>query len=158
MLNQPIPDFELPSTGTKVFHLSRTSGKNLVIYFYPKDNTPGCTTEGQEFRDAYRDFAALDCDIVGISRDSIKSHEGFKMKMDFPFELLSDADEAVCKLFDVIKMKNMYGKQVRGIERSTFVLDGQQILRKEWRGVKVAGHVQEVLEFVKTLPRERHEP
>jgi thioredoxin-dependent peroxiredoxin len=157
MLNQPVPYFELPSTGNKVFHLSAASGKNLVIYFYPKDNTPGCTTEGQEFRDAYGDFSALDCDIVGISRDSIKSHEGFKMKMDFPFQLLSDADEVVCKLFDVIKIKNMYGKQVRGIERSTFVLDCQQVLRKEWRGVKVGGHVQEVLKFVKTLPRERHE-
>jgi len=151
MLNQPIPDFELPSTGNKVFHLSATSGKNLVIYFYPKDNTPGCTTEGQEFRDASGDFATLDCDIVGISRDSIKSHEGFKMKMDFPFELLSDADEAVCKLFNVIKMKNMYGKQVRGIERSTFVIDGTGKLVREWRGVRVPGHVDEALAFVKTL-------
>jgi thioredoxin-dependent peroxiredoxin len=158
MLNQPVPDFEVPSTSNKIFHLSAASGKNLVIYFYPKDNTPGCTTEGQEFRDAYGDFAKHDCDIVGISRDSVKSHEGFKIKMDFPFELLSDTDESVCKLFNVIKMKNMYGKQVRGIERSTFVLDRRQILRGEWRGVKVAGHVQEVLEFVKTLPRESHEP
>lgn len=154
MLAQPIPDFELPSTGDKVFSLSKASGKNLVIYFYPKDDTPGCTTEGQQFRDAYSEFAKLDCDIVGISRDNIKSHENFKTKMDFPFELLSDSDEAVCKLFDVMKMKNMYGKQVRGIERSTFVLDAKGTLRKEWRGVKVPGHVQEVLEFVKTLPRE----
>ena len=158
MLNQPVPDFEVPSTSNKIFRLSGASGKNLVIYFYPKDNTPGCTTEGQEFRDAYGDFEKLGCDIVGISRDSIKMHEGFKTKMDFPFELLSDTDESVCKLFNVIKMKNMYGKQVRGIERSTFVLDDRQILRREWRGVKVAGHVQEVLEFVKTLPRESHEP
>jgi peroxiredoxin Q/BCP len=158
MLNQPVPDFELQSTSNKIFSLSAASGKKLVIYFYPKDNTPGCTTEGQEFRDAYGDFVKLDCDIVGISRDSIKSHEGFKSKMDFPFELLSDTDESVCKLFNVIKMKNMYGKQVRGIERSTFVLDGRQILRREWRGVKVAGHVQEVLGFIKTLPRESHEP
>ena len=158
MLNQPVPDFEVPSTSNKIFRLSAASGKNLVIYFYPKDNTPGCTTEGQEFRDAYGDFEKLGCDIVGISRDSIKMHEGFKTKMDFPFELLSDTDESVCKLFNVIKMKNMYGKQVRGIERSTFVLDDRQILRREWRGVKVAGHVQEVLEFVKTLPRESHEP
>jgi thioredoxin-dependent peroxiredoxin len=156
-LNEPVPDFELPSTNNKVFDLSAASGKNLVIYFYPKDDTPGCTTEGQEFRDAYAEFAELDCDIVGISRDSIKSHENFKTKMDFPFELLSDTDETVCKLFDVMKMKNMYGKQVRGVERSTFVLDTKGILRKEWRGVKVAGHVQEVLEFVKTLPRENHE-
>lgn len=154
MLTQLIPDFELPSTGNKVFRLSKDSGKNLVIYFYPKDDTPGCTTEGQQFRDAYGEFAKLDCDIVGISRDSIKSHENFKAKMDFPFELLSDSDEAACKLFNVMKMKNMYGKQVRGIERSTFVLDTKGTLRKEWRGVKVPGHVQEVFEFVKTLPRE----
>ncbi len=154
MLTQPIPDFELPSTGNKVFSLSKVSGKNLVIYFYPKDDTPGCTTEGQQFRDAYSEFAKLDCDIVGISRDNIKSHENFKTKMNFPFELLSDSDEAVCKLFDVMKMKNMYGKQVRGIERSTFVLDAKGSLQREWRGVKVPGHVQEVLEFVKTLPRE----
>lgn len=154
MSTQPIPDFELPSTGDKVFSLSKASGKNLVIYFYPKDDTPGCTTEGQQFRDAYSEFAKLDCDIVGISRDNIKSHENFKTKMNFPFELLSDSDEAVCKLFDVMKMKNMYGKQVRGIERSTFVLDAKGTLQREWRGVKVPGHVQEVLEFVKTLPRE----
>lgn len=154
MSTQPIPDFELPSTGDKVFSLSKASGKNLVIYFYPKDDTPGCTTEGQQFRDAYSEFAKLDCDIVGISRDNIKSHENFKTKMDFPFELLSDSDEAVCKLFAVMKMKNMYGKQVRGIERSTFVLDAKGTLQREWRGVKVPGHVQEVLEFVKTFPRE----
>jgi thioredoxin-dependent peroxiredoxin len=154
MLTQPIPDFEVPSTGNKVFRLSQTPGKNLLIYFYPKDDTPGCTTEGQQFRDAYTEFTKLDCDIVGISRDSIKSHENFKMKMGFPFELLSDADEIVCKVFNVIKMKNMYGKQVRGIERSTFVLDAKGALQREWRGVKVPGHVQEVLEFVKTLPRE----
>lgn len=151
MLNQPVPDFELPSTSNKMFRLSAASGKNLVIYFYPKDNTPGCTTEGQEFRDAYGDFANLDCDIVGVSRDSIKSHEGFKIKMDFPFELLSDTDESVCKLFNVIKMKNMYGKQVRGVERTTFIIDGNGKLVKEWRGVKVPGHVDEVLEFVKAL-------
>jgi len=154
MLTQLIPDFELPSTGNKVFRLSKASGKNLVIYFYPKDDTPGCTTEGQQFRDAYSEFAKLDCDIVGISRDNIKSHENFKTKMDFPFELLSDSDETACKLFNVMKMKNMYGKQVRGIDRSTFVLDATGTLRREWRGVKVPGHVQEVLEFVKTLPRE----
>jgi peroxiredoxin Q/BCP len=157
MLNQPIPDFELPSTSNKTFRLSAASGKNLVIYFYPKDNTPGCTTEGQDFRDAYPEFAKLDCDIVGISRDSIKSHENFKMKMGFPFELLSDADETACKLFDVMKMKNMYGKQVRGIERSTFVVDAKGVLRKEWRGVKIPDHVQEVLEFVKALPKVNHE-
>jgi len=157
MLNQPIPDFELPSTSNKTFRLSAASGKNLVIYFYPKDNTPGCTTEGQDFRGAYPEFAKLDCDIVGISRDSIKSHENFKMKMGFPFELLSDADETACKLFDVMKMKNMYGKQVRGIESSTFVVDAKGVLRKEWRGVKIPDHVQEVLEFVKALSKVNHE-
>jgi peroxiredoxin Q/BCP len=146
-------DFELPSTGNKVFGFPNTSGKSLVIYFYPKDDTPGCTTEGQDFRDAYKEFTQFDCDIVGISRDMVKSHEKFKAKMNFPFELLSDSDETVCNLFNVMKMKNMYGKQVRGIERSTFVFDARGELRREWRGVKIPGHVMEVLEFVKTLPR-----
>lgn len=158
MLNQPVPDFELPSTGNKTFRLSAARGKNLVIYFYPKDDTPGCTTEGQEFRDACTEFTDVDCDIVGISRDNIKSHEKFKAKMNFPFELLSDTDETVCNLFGVMKMKNMYGKQVRGIDRSTFVVDTKGILRREWRSVKVPGHVQEVLEFAKTLPSQNHEP
>ena len=151
MLNQAIPDFELPSTGDKTFKLSDHIGKTLVIYFYPKDSTPGCTTQGQQFRDAYADFKALDAEIVGISRDSLKSHENFKTKFSFPFELLSDSDERACSLFDVIRMKNMYGKQVRGIQRSTFVLDKNGVLVREWRGVKVDGHVQEVLDFVKTL-------
>jgi thioredoxin-dependent peroxiredoxin len=151
MLNQPVPDFELPSTGNKNFALSAVKGKNLVIYFYPKDDTPGCTTEGEQFSDSYQEFVGCDCIVVGISRDSIQSHEKFKEKMGFPFELLSDTDETACKLFDVIKMKNMYGKQVRGIDRSTFVLDTDGILRREWRGVKVPGHVEEVLDFVKTL-------
>jgi thioredoxin-dependent peroxiredoxin len=151
MLNQPAPDFELPATGGSTFRLSRTKGKSLVLYFYPKDNTPGCTTEGQQFRDLHAQFTGLDCDIFGVSRDSIKSHENFKAKMNFPFELLSDANETACKLFDVIKMKNMYGKKVRGIERSTFVIDVKGIVRREWRGVKVPGHAEEVLEFVKTL-------
>lgn len=151
MLNEPAPDFELPATGGKTFRLSGTQGAPLVIYFYPKDNTPGCTTEGLQFRDLYPQFAKLGCEIYGVSRDSIKSHESFKAKMNFPFELLSDADETACKLFDVIKMKNMYGKKVRGIERSTFVIDAQGIVRREWRGVKVPGHAQQVLEFVKTI-------
>jgi len=151
MQNQTAPDFSLPSTGNKTFSLADAKGKYLVIYFYPKDNTPGCTTEGQDFRDHYAAFAAAGCEIVGISRDSIKSHENFRAKMGFPFELLSDADELACQLFDVIKMKNMYGKQVRGIERSTFVLgEGGSVLR-EWRGVKVPSHVAEVLAFVNTL-------
>lgn len=151
MLNQAIPDFELPSTGGKTFKLSDYLGKILVIYFYPKDSTPGCTTQGQQFRDAYADFQAAGTEIVGISRDSLRSHENFKAKFSFPFELLSDADEQACTLFDVIKMKNMYGKQVRGIQRSTFVIDTRGVLVREWRAVKVDGHVREVLDFVKTL-------
>ena len=151
ILNHLVSDFVLPSTGDKEFSLATNVGKNLVIYFYPKDDTPGCTTEGQDFRDHWFAFSEKNCVIVGVSRDSIRSHENFKEKMQFPFELLSDMDEKVCKLFDVIKMKNMYGKQVLGIERSTFVIDSQGILRKEWRGVKVPGHVQEVLDFVATL-------
>ncbi|SFK53212.1 peroxiredoxin Q/BCP [Nitrosomonas aestuarii] len=150
-IDKPAPDFQLPSTSGKIFTQSEMNGKHLVIYFYPKDNTPGCTTEGENFRDNYEAFKDLNCLVFGVSRDSMKSHENFKEKMKFPFELLSDVDEVACKLFDVIKMKNMYGKQVRGIERSTFVIDMNGILRKEWRGVKVPGHVEEVLAFVKSL-------
>jgi peroxiredoxin Q/BCP len=151
MLDEPAPDFELSATGGKTFRLSRAKGKNLVLYFYPKDNTPGCTTEGQQFRDLHPQFQKLGCDVYGVSRDSMTSHENFKAKMDFPFDLLSDTDETACKLFHVIKMKNMYGKKVRGIERSTFVIDSHGLVRREWRGVKVPDHAREVLEFVKTL-------
>jgi len=151
MLDQPAPDLELPATGGKTFRLSGAKGSPLVLYFYPKDNTPGCTTEGQHFRDLYVEFQKLKCEIYGVSRDSIKSHQNFKAKMKFPFELLSDSEETACKLYGVIKMKNMYGRKVRGIERSTFAIDGRGIVRREWRGVKVPGHVQEVLEFVRTL-------
>ena len=151
MLNQPIPDFELPSTGGKSFKLSDYRGKTLIIYFYPKDATPGCTAQGQQFRDAYAEFRGAGAEIFGISRDSLKSHENFKAKFSFPFELLSDADEIACGLFDVIKQKNMYGKQVRGIERSTFVIDANGMLVREWRKVKVDGHVAEVLSFVQSL-------
>ena len=151
MQNQNIIDFSLPSTGNKTFQLASAKGRHVVIYFYPKDNTPGCTTEGQAFRDQFAAFQTANCDIVGISRDSLKSHENFKAKMAFPFELLSDSDETVCEQFGVMKLKNMYGKQVRGIERSTFVIDRNGFLRKEWRGVKVPGHVEEVLAFVQTL-------
>ena len=133
------------------FQLSKAKHKFIVLYFYPKDNTPGCTTQGTQFRDLHKEFQKLDCGIYGISRDSLKSHENFRAKFGFPFELLSDAEEEACALFGVIKMKNMYGKKVRGIERSTFVLDRQRAIRREWRGVKVPGHVQEVLDFVKTL-------
>ena len=150
MPNKAVSDFSLPATGGKTFRLSESKARLLIIYFYPKDNTPGCTTEGLNFRDLYPEFRKAGCEIVGISRDSLKSHENFKAKMAFPFDLLSDEEEKVCSLFGVIKMKNMYGKQVRGIERSTFVLDAKRMLRREWRGLKVPGHVQEVLDFVKT--------
>lgn len=150
-LDRPVDNFALLSTGGETFSLIANAGKNLVIYFYPKDDTPGCTAEGKDFRDNWDAFTEKNCIIVGISRDSIKSHEDFKKKMGFPFELLSDTEEIACKLFNVVKMKDMYGKQVRGIERSTFVIDIKGILRKEWRGVKVPGHVQEVLDFVTTL-------
>ena len=146
-----VPDFEIASTGNRTFKLSAELGRALVLYFYPKDNTPGCTTEGQEFRDLHGEFARRGCAIYGVSRDSIKSHEGFKSKMSFPFDLLSDPDEKVCILFGVMKMKNMYGKKVRGVERSTFVIDPEGVVRKEWRGLKVPGHAREVLEFVKSL-------
>jgi peroxiredoxin Q/BCP len=151
MPGKAVKDFSLPSTGGGTFKLSDLRGKKLVVYFYPKDNTPGCTVEGGDFRERYKEFAKAGAEVVGISRDSLKSHEGFKAKMKFPFELLSDADEQVCTLFGVMKMKNMYGKKVRGIERSTFVLDGEGAIAREWRGVKVPGHVEEVLNFVKTL-------
>lgn len=152
MLDQPVEDFELPSTGSSsTFRLSAVRGKSLVIYFYPKDSTPGCTTEAQQFRDLHEDFARHGCTVLGVSRDSLKSHESFKAKLELPFELLSDAGETLCAQFGVIKMKNLYGKQVRGIERSTFVIDGAGVLRREWRGVKVPDHARQVLEFVKTL-------
>jgi peroxiredoxin Q/BCP len=151
MLDTALPDFSLPTTNGQTFQLSQQVGKNVVIYFYPKDSTPGCTTQGQNFRDLHAEFAAANTIILGISRDSLKSHENFKAKQGFPFELGSDSDEAICTLFAVMKMKNMYGKQVRGVERSTFVIDHNGVLRREWRGVKVPGHAQEVLEFVKTL-------
>jgi thioredoxin-dependent peroxiredoxin len=149
--NLAVPDFAAPSTGGSTFRLKDARGKPLVLDFYPKDNTPGCTDEGMQFRDLYPQFQGLGCAIYGISRDSLESHESFKAKMSFPFDLLSDPDEHLCEMFGVMKMKNMYGKQVRGIERSTFVIDSNGYLRKEWRGVKVPEHAQAVLEFVKGL-------
>ena len=151
MLNKTVPDFELPATSGHSFKLSDYIGKNLIVYFYPKDSTPGCTTQGMEFRDLYSEFQAASTEIVGVSRDSLKSHENFKAKFSFPFELLSDSEEKACQIFDVIKMKNMYGKQVRGIQRSTFVIDKNVMLIQEWRKVKVADHVEEVLAFVKSI-------
>ena len=151
MLDAKVHDFTLPATGGSDFSLAAQAGKVVVIYFYPKDSTPGCTTEAQKFRDLYPQFVAVDAVILGISRDSVKSHENFKAKQSLPFELGSDTGETVCNLFSVIKMKTMYGKQVRGVERSTFVIDRNGVLRREWRGVKVPGHGEEVLAFVKTL-------
>ena len=144
-----IADFTAAGTGGP-FTLSEHRGHPVVLYFYPKDNTPGCTTEGQQFRDLYKQFRKLGAVVAGVSRDSLKSHENFKAKMEFPFELISDADEKLCSQFEVIKMKNMYGKQVRGIERSTFVIDGNGRIAREWRGLRVPGHAQEVLEFVRS--------
>ena len=154
MLNKKVNDFSLPATSNINFQLADYLGKTLVIYFYPKDSTPGCTTQSNQFRDYYSQFQANNCEIIGISRDTLKSHENFKAKFNLSFELLSDTQELACSLFDVMKMKNMYGKQVRGIERSTFVIDSKGVLVREWRGVKVDGHVPEVLEFIQTLPVE----
>jgi peroxiredoxin Q/BCP len=150
MPGKSVKDFSLPSTSGD-FRLSALRGSKVVLYFYPKDNTPGCTTEASQFRDLHKQFVAAGARVYGISRDSVRSHEGFKAKLKFPFELLSDAGEKACTQFGVIKMKNLYGRKVRGIERSTFVIDPQGALAREWRGVKVPGHAQEVLDFVKTL-------
>ena len=146
-----VPDFELPATGEKTIRLSDLKGNNVVIYFYPKDSTPGCTLEGQDFRDNIEALTSRGTVILGVSRDSVKSHEKFKSNQTFPFDLLSDQDELLCKLFDVIKEKNMYGRKVMGIERSTFLIDETGKLRNEWRKVKVKGHVNDVLEAVKAL-------
>jgi thioredoxin-dependent peroxiredoxin len=151
MSSTEVTDFTLPATDGVNFQLHATRGKPLVIFFYPKDNTPGCTTESQQFRDLYADFKKAGCEVVGISRDSMKSHENFKGKFSLPYALLSDTDEKVCEQFGVMKLKNMYGKQVRGIERSTFVLDSSGRICREWRGLKADGHAQEVLDFVRTL-------
>ncbi len=145
-----VPEFEAPGTGG-TFRLSSQRGKKVVLYFYPKDDTPGCTLEGQNFRDLHTEFRAAGAEVFGISRDSLASHARFKAKMAFPFELIADSDEVVCALFNVMTMKNMYGKQVRGIERSTFLIDAAGRVVREWRGVKVPGHVDEVLEAVKSL-------
>lgn len=148
---QPLGDFSLSGTGGETFVLSAQRGKKVVIFFYPKDSTPGCTREAQDFRDMQADFVSAGAVVVGISRDSIKSHENFKLKQGLNFELLADTEEVVCQQFAVIKQKKMYGKDVRGIERSTFLVDAQGLLRQVWRGVKVEGHVQAVLESVCSL-------
>ncbi|MCW8919078.1 MAG: thioredoxin-dependent thiol peroxidase [Gammaproteobacteria bacterium] len=150
-IGKKIPAFSLPATGGQTIALKDFKGKNLVLYFYPKDSTPGCTTEGQEFRDLYPQFQQLNTEILGVSRDSLKAHENFKTKQAFPFELLSDQEETLCALFDVIKEKKLYGKTYMGIERSTFLIDTKGVLRQEWRKVKVAGHAAAVLEAVTHL-------
>jgi peroxiredoxin Q/BCP len=150
-IGQPIPDVELPATGGKTLKLSDFRGQRLVLYFYPKASTPGCTLEGLDFTAAADEFAALNTAILGASRDGIKAQENFKTKQGFSFELLSDKDETLCRAFDVIKLKKMYGKESLGVERSTFLIDEQGVLRQEWRGVKVKGHVDEVLAAVRAL-------
>ncbi len=152
-LNKKVPNFTAAATGDKDISLSDFKGRNLVIYFYPKDNTPGCTQEGQDFRDNYAKFKRAKTDILGVSRDSVRVHEGFKAKHEFPFDLLSDPDEKLCKLFDVIKLKKNYGREYMGIERSTFLIDSTGKLVAEWRKVKVKGHVEEVLAEAK-----KHKP
>jgi thioredoxin-dependent peroxiredoxin len=146
-----LPDLTLPATGGQDVSLKSLKGKKLIVYFYPKDNTPGCTQEGQDFRDQYPGFVKAGAEILGISKDSVRSHENFKAKFGFPFPLLSDADGAACEAFDVIKEKSMYGKKYLGVERSTFLFDGSGKLVREWRGVKVKGHADEVLGAVKSL-------
>lgn len=150
-IGKKVPAFKLPATGEQTISLSSLKGSNIVLYFYPRDNTPGCTTEGQNFRDSMAKFKRQNCIILGVSRDTIASHERFKAKQNFPFDLLSDADEELCNLFDVIKLKNMYGKKHLGIERSTFLINDKGILKQEWRKVRVKEHVDEVLSAVKLL-------
>lgn len=150
-VGKKVKNFKLPATGDQEISLSSLKGKKLVLYFYPKDSTPGCTKEGQAFRDLYTQFQKANCEILGVSRDGVKAHENFKAKQTFPFELLSDKEETLCKQFDVIKEKSMYGRKVMGIERSTFLIDENAKLIQEWRKVKVAGHAEEVLEAVKAL-------
>ncbi len=150
-IGQPVPDMELQATDDQTIRFSDLRGKNLVLYFYPKDSTPGCTTEGQDFRDSFEEFRNLNTEILGVSRDSIKSHENFKGKQCFPFDLVSDADGSLCALFDVMREKKLYGKTHIGIERSTFIIDRDGILRNEFRGVKVDGHVAHVLDALRAL-------
>jgi peroxiredoxin Q/BCP len=150
-LNRVVPDFKLPATGGKTIQLKSLRGKKVVLYFYPKDNTPGCTTEAQQFRDLYAKFKRAGAEILGVSKDSVASHEKFKEKQKLPFDLLSDADEALCRQFDVIREKSLYGRKFMGVERSTFLLDEKGRLQREWRKVRVKGHAAEVLDAVNRL-------
>ncbi len=154
-VGKKIPAFKLPATGEQTISLASLKGQNIVLYFYPKDNTPGCTTEGQDFRDSIAKFKRQNCIILGVSRDTVRTHENFKTKQKFPFDLLSDTEEELCGLFDVMKLKNMYGKKLLGIERSTFLINDKGVLKQEWRKVKVADHVDDVLDAVKKLNKEK---
>lgn len=150
-LDQPVPDFQAQATGGQTVQLSALKGRQLVLYFYPKDSTPGCTTEGQGFRDRHAEFLAANTLVFGVSRDGLKSHENFKAKQGFPFDLISDKDEQLCQLFEVIKLKKLFGHEHMGINRSTFLIDRDGVLRQEWRGVKVPGHVEAVLDAARAL-------
>ena len=150
-IDQPVADFEAPATSGQTVSLSGLKGRQVVLYFYPKDSTPGCTTQGQGFRDQLDAFKAANTEVFGVSRDSLKSHENFKTKQAFTFELISDKEEALCQLFDVIKLKKLYGKEYMGVDRSTFLIDKDGVLRQEWRGVKVPGHVDAVLAAAQAL-------
>lgn len=153
-LGQPVPDFTATATSNTTVKLSELSGRKIVLFFYPKDNTPGCTSEGQAFRDLYAEFESSDTLVFGVSKDSLKSHENFREKHEFPFELISDPDEELCKLFDVIKLKSMYGKEYMGIERSTFLIDSNGILQHEWRKVRIKNHVEDVLQAAQMVDTE----
>lgn len=152
-IDQPVPPFQAQATSERQVSLETLQGKQVVFYFYPKDNTPGCTTEGQGFRDRHDAFDDANTLVFGISRDSLKTHENFKAKQAFPFELISDKDEQLCQLFDVIKLKKLYGKEYMGVDRSTFLMDSEGVLRQEWRSVKVPGHVEAVLAAAQALHR-----
>ena len=154
-VGKKVPAFKLPATGEQTISLSGLKGQSIVLYFYPRDSTPGCTTEGQDFRDSIAKFKRQNCVILGVSRDTLASHEKFKEKQKFPFDLLSDTEEKLCNLFDVIKLKNMYGKKHLGIERSTFIINDKGVLKQEWRKVKVKGHVDEVLAAIKAINKEK---
>ena len=153
-LNKPLPEFEALATGGVKFSPQAFAGQIVVLYFYPKDHTPGCTTESMQFRDKHKDFAKAGAVVFGVSRDNMASHDKFKQNLELPFELIADTEEKLCHMFGVVKNKIMYGKKVKGIERSTFLIDGDGVLREEWRGIKVAGHVDEVLKAVKALKKE----
>ncbi|MES2088655.1 MAG: peroxiredoxin [Pseudomonadota bacterium] len=153
-LNKPLPEFEAVATGGVKFTPQSFIGKTVVLYFYPKDHTPGCTTEAMQFRDTHKEFVKAGATVFGVSRDNLLSHDKFKANLELPFDLIADTEEKLCHMFGVVKNKIMYGKKVKGIERSTFLIDASGVLREEWRGIKVAGHVEEVLAAVKGLQKE----